>query len=159
MGGRVLRVVLGTLLLGSLLVGCEMGREAPEDAAPTPGSGQGRGAAQGEEEPEGNVIGDEVILVVDDETDVRVDCENREVMVSADRATVILDGDCGLVRATGRGSVVEVGSAEKIVLVGVDNEVSFARGDPEVINQGRNTSVHEGGQAQGRVATRTPDSL
>lgn len=149
MGGRVLKAVCGTVLLGSLLAGCTTDQDAPENVAPTPGAGQGQGAVHGQEEPEGNVITDEMILVVDDETDVRTDCENREVIVSADRATVILDGDCGLVRATGRGTVVEVGSAVKIILVGVDNEISFAGGDPEVINQGRNTLVHEGGQAQG----------
>lgn len=149
MGARVLKAMGGVVLLGSLLIGCGMGREASGGIDLPPEQGQGQGAAQDSTEPEGNLLTEEVILVIDDETDVRIDCANREVVVSADRATVVLDGDCGLVRATGRGSVVEVGSAEKIILAGVDNEISFAGGDPEVINQGRNTSVHEGGQAQG----------
>lgn len=140
--GRVLKGMGGVVLLGSLLVGCGMDQAAPEESAPSPEAGQGQETTTS---PEGNVIDDEVILVVDDETEVREDCEEREVVVSADRATVVLAGDCGVVRATGRGSVVEVGSAEKIVLVGVDNEITFAEGDPEVINQGRNTTVNAAG--------------
>ena len=143
--GRVLRGVGSVVLLGSLLVGCGMGRAAPEEIDPSPGAERDQGTAT---EPEGNVIDDEVILVVDDEADVREDCGDREVVVSADRATVVLAGDCGVVRATGRGSVVEVGSAEKIVLVGVDNEITFAEGDPEVINQGRNTTVNAAGDTE-----------
>nr|WP_087096958.1 DUF3060 domain-containing protein [Nocardiopsis sp. JB363] len=143
--GRVLRGMGGVVLLGSLLAGCGMGRAAPEETAPSPGAEQGQETAT---EPEGNVIDDEVILVVDDEADVRGDCDEREVVVSADRATVVLAGACGVVRATGRGSVVEVGSAEKIVLVGVDNEITFAEGDPEVINQGRNTTVNAAGDTE-----------
>ena len=143
--GRVLKGMGGVVLLGSLLAGCDMGRAAPEESAPSPEAGQGRETMT---EPQGNVIDDEVILVVDDEAHVREDCEEREVVVSADRATVVLAGDCGVVRATGRGSVIEVGSAEKIVLVGVDNEITFAEGDAEVINQGRNTTVNAAGDKE-----------
>lgn len=143
--GRVLKGIGGVALLGPLLAGCDVGRAAPEESAPSPEAGQGR---QTTSEPEGNVIDDEVILVVDDGADVREDCAEREVVVSADRATVVLSGDCGVVRATGRGSVVEVGSAEKIVLVGVDNEITFAEGEPEVINQGRNTTVSAAGDKE-----------
>ncbi|MEC3892090.1 MULTISPECIES: DUF3060 domain-containing protein [Nocardiopsis] len=153
MGGRVLRLVGGAALLGSLVVGCGVEQAAPDEV--DPGSGrthavdEGRGSTDEdrEREPEGNVVDDEVILVVDDEADVHEDCEHRKVVVSADNAKVVLDGECGLVRASGRGSVVEVGSAEKIVLVGVDNKVSFAGGDPVVVNHGRNTTVTEGGDA------------
>lgn len=144
--GRVLGVAGGAVLTGLLVAGCGLGldRDDLDEVAPTPDLGQ----EQEDEEPEGNVTDDEVIVVVDDGAEVHEDCANREVVVSADDALVVLDGACGLVRATGRNSVVEVGTAEKIVLVGVDNQVSFASGDPEVVNQGRNTTVSEGGTAQ-----------
>ncbi|MBR8743465.1 DUF3060 domain-containing protein [Nocardiopsis sp. MG754419] len=148
MTGRVLIGVGGVVLLGSLVAGCGADRDSPEEIDPAHGAEQGQGH-DAATEPEGNVIDDEVIRVVDDEADVRVDCAEREVVVTADRATVVLDGACGVVRATGRGSVVEIGSAEKIVLAGVDNEITFAEGDPEVINQGRNTTVNASGDAEG----------
>ena len=144
MVSRVLGLVGATVLTGLLVAGCgsDRGGGDPEEIEPTPDLGQ-----EPEEEPVDGVSNDDVIVVVDDGVEVHEDCANREVVVKADDAVVILDGDCGLVRATGRNSVVEVGTAEKIVLVGVDNQVSFATGDPEVINHGRNTTVSEGGTA------------
>lgn len=144
--GRVLGVAGGAVLSGLLVAGCGPGpgRGEPQDIEPTPELGQGVRA----EQPDANVTNDEVILVVDDGTRVHDDCANREVVVTADDAVVVLDGECALVRATGRNSVVEVGTADKIVLVGVDNQISFASGDPEVVNKGRNTTVSEGGTAQ-----------
>ncbi|MBB5489355.1 DUF3060 domain-containing protein [Nocardiopsis metallicus] len=125
------------------------GPRRPEEVEPGSDLGQGsRGEESGADAAEDNVVNDEVILVVDNGTQVHEDCANRKVVVSADDAVVVLDGPCGLVKATGRNSVVEVGAADKIVLVGVDNQVSFASGDPEVVNQGRNTTVSEGGSAQ-----------
>jgi hypothetical protein len=146
MAGRVLGVAGAVVLVGLLVAGCGLnpGREELEEVPPTPDLGQG----QKEEEPEASVSDDDVIVVADDGVEIHEDCAHREVVVSADDALVVLDGDCGLVRATGRNSVVQVGSAEKIVLVGVDNQISFASGDPEVVNQGRNTTVSEGGAAQ-----------
>jgi hypothetical protein len=143
---RVLGVAMGAVLTGLLVVGCGLGpdREDLDEVAPTPDLGHG----QEDEQPKGNVTNNEVIVVVDDGAEIHEECAHREVVVSADDALVVLDGDCGLVRATGRNSVVEVGAAEKIVLVGVDNQVSFASGDPEVVNQGRNTTVSEGGAAR-----------
>lgn len=145
MVSRVLGVAGGAVLAGLLVTGCGLGLDNDDldEVAPTPDLGQG----QEDEEPEGNVTNDELIMVVDDGAEIHADCADREVVVSADDAVVVLDGDCGLVRATGRNSVVEVGTAEKIVLVGVDNQVSFASGEPEVVNQGRNTTVSEGGAA------------
>ncbi|GAB3696372.1 DUF3060 domain-containing protein [Nocardiopsis oceani] len=146
MVARILQAAGGAVLLGSLLVGCGgTADDDPGEVAETPDLGE---AQEDRERPERNVTNDEVILVVDDGTDVHEDCENRKVVVSADDANVVLDGDCDLVRATGRGSVVEVGTAVKIVLAGVDNQISFASGEPEVINQGRNTTVGEGGSAE-----------
>ncbi|MFE1169304.1 DUF3060 domain-containing protein [Nocardiopsis sp. NPDC058789] len=144
MVSRVLGLVGAMVLTGLLVAGCgsDRGGGDPEEIEPTPDLGQ-----EPEEEPVDGVSNDDVIVVVDDGVEVHEDCANREVVVKADDAVVILDGDCGLVRATGRNSVVEVGTAEKIVLVGVDNQVSFATGDPEVINHGRNTTVSEGGTA------------
>ncbi|GHC87933.1 hypothetical protein GCM10007079_32500 [Nocardiopsis terrae] len=145
MVGRLLGAAGGAVLVGFLGAGCGFGpdRDEPVEVVHTPGPDQGRD----ERDPEVSVTNDEVIVIVEDGADVHDECANREVVVSADDATVVLDGECGLVRATGRGSVVEVGAAEKIVLVGVDNQVSFASGDPEVVNQGRNTTVSEGGTA------------
>ncbi|MEU3017050.1 MULTISPECIES: DUF3060 domain-containing protein [unclassified Nocardiopsis] len=144
MVGRVLGVAFTAVLTGLLVAGCGIARggEDPEEIEPTPDLGRGT-----DDDPVDSVSNDEVIVVVDDGAEVHEDCANREVVVKADDALVILDGDCGLVRATGRNSVVEVGTAEKIVLVGVDNQVSFASGDPEVVNHGRNTTVSEGGTA------------
>ncbi|MEE2038451.1 DUF3060 domain-containing protein [Nocardiopsis sp. CT-R113] len=141
-GGALVSASLST----ALLTGCGLafGQDGPDEpqGAPTP-----EGAAQEAVVPEHNVINDDVLIIVDDGAQVSEECGDREVVVSADDAVVVLDGDCGLVRATGRGSTVDVGSADKIVLVGVDNTVSFASGDPEVINHGRNTTVTEGGSA------------
>lgn len=144
MVGRVLSVAGVAVLAGLLVAGCGLDRDDLDEVAPTPDLGQ----EQENEEPEDNVTNDEVIVVVDDGAEIHEDCANREVVVSADDAVVVLDGACGLVRASGRNSVVEVGAAEKIVLVGVNNQISFASGDPEVVNQGRNTTVSEGGTAQ-----------
>jgi hypothetical protein len=148
MVGRVLGIAFVAVLTGLLVAGCglDRGGDDPEEIAPTPDVGQGP-----EDEPVDGVSNDQVIVVVDDGAEVHEDCANREVVVKADDAVVILDGDCGLVRATGRNSVVEVGTARKIVLVGVDNQISFASGDPEVINHGRNTTVSEGGTASPEV--------
>ena len=143
--------VLGAVLLALLLVGCESGSFLPdgegEEGADQHGAGE---APRQEQDPvEHNVIEDDVLVVVDDGSRVDGQCEGREVVVTADDAHVVLDGTCGMVRATGRGSTVEVGSADKIVLVGVDNTVSYSSGDPEVINRGRDTTVHQGGSAAG----------
>ncbi|GAB2499535.1 DUF3060 domain-containing protein [Nocardiopsis aegyptia] len=142
---RLLAATGGIVVLGSLLAGCGLaigGTEEAEGAAHRPGVGD-----RGEEEAERAVDDEYELVIVDNGAEVREDCANREVVVTADDAHVVLDGACGLVKATGRGTTVNVGSADKIVLVGVDNEVAFASGDPEVINHGRNTTVVEGGSA------------
>jgi hypothetical protein len=151
MVGRVLGSMGAVVLSGLLVAGCgaDLGRGEPEEAESDSDLGQeSQDEGSGVDAAEDNVVNDEVILVVDDGAQMHEDCADRKVVVSADDAVVVLDGSCGLVKASGRNSVVEVGSAEKIVLVGVDNQVSFASGDPEVVNQGRNTTVSEGGTAQ-----------
>lgn len=144
---RLLVVAGSGLLLASSLAGCGLafGDGGAEEPRGAPGA---REATEGVGAPDRNVINDEVLIIVDDGAELHEECGEREVVVSADDAVVVLDGSCGLVRATGRGSTIDVGSADKIVLVGVDNAVSFASGDPEVINHGRNTTVSEGGDAQ-----------
>ncbi|WP_116245244.1 DUF3060 domain-containing protein [Nocardiopsis sp. FIRDI 009] len=145
----------GVLLVGvSLLVGgCALGRGGAEVAG-----SPGVPAAPTGVDPSPGPVSDEDTLVVDDDgAEVHQDCDDREIVVSADDAVVVLDGPCGLVRATGRGTTVDVGSAERIVLVGVDNTISFASGEPEVINHGRNTSVVEGGVAS-ESSRRTVDA-
>lgn len=146
MFGRLLGIAGGAVLTGLLVTGCGSVSDSSDldEVVPTPDLGQ----EQEDEAAEENVTNDEVIVVSDDGAEIHEDCANREVVVTADDALVVLDGDCGLVKATGRNSVVEVGTAEKIVLVGVDNQISFASGEPEVVNQGRNTTVSEGGTAQ-----------
>lgn len=141
-GGALVSASLTTVLL----TGCGLAFGQDEADGP-PHHPTPEGAANEAVDPEHNVINDEILIIVDDGAEVSEECGDREVVVSADDAVVVLDGECGLVRATGRGSVVDVGSADKIVLVGVDNTVSFAGGDPEVINRGRNTTVTEGGTA------------
>lgn len=137
----------GGLLLTGLLPGCglALGHEDVEQPNGAPGT---EDASDEPAMPRHNVSTEDVLIVVDDGAEVSEDCGDREVVVTADDAVVVLHGACGLVRATGRGSTVDVGSADKIVLVGVDNRVSFASGEPEVINHGRNTTVAEGGTAQ-----------
>ncbi|RKS09753.1 DUF3060 family protein [Nocardiopsis sp. Huas11] len=142
---RLLAVTGGVFVLGSLLSGCGL---AIGEADGAEGATQGPSVAErGEQEPERAVDDEHELVIVDNGVQVHEDCANREVVVTADDAHVVLDGACGLVKATGRGTTVNVGSADKIVLVGVDNEVAFASGDPEVINHGRNTTVVEGGSA------------
>lgn len=145
---RLLVSVGAGLLATCLLSGCGLPLGSEEHVEPPSGAPGTGGAASEDEVPEHNVSNDEALIVVDDGAEVREDCGDREVVVTADDAVIVLHGDCGLVRATGRGSSVDVGSADKIVLVGVDNTVSFASGTPEVVNQGRNTTVAEGGNAQ-----------
>ncbi|MFV2197904.1 DUF3060 domain-containing protein [Nocardiopsis sp. LOL_012] len=133
----------GALLVGTVSVaGCALvgGGEGVDDA-PSPSMPQTAGTAS---EP---VADEDTLVVSDDGVELREPCDGREVVVTADDAEVVLDGACGSVRATGRGTTVDVGSADRIVLVGVDNVVSYASGDPEVINHGRGTSVVEGGVA------------
>jgi hypothetical protein len=143
-GGALVSASLATVLLTGC--GTAFGQEESAEPAvlPTPEEAAHEAAV-----PEHNVINEDVLIIVDDGAQVSEECGDREVVVTADDAVVVLDGDCGLVRATGRGSTVDVGSADKIVLVGVNNTVSFASGDPEVINHGRNTTVTEGGSADG----------
>ncbi|PDP88719.1 hypothetical protein CQJ94_02950 [Glycomyces fuscus] len=144
---RLLVAAGSGLLLTGLLPGCGLafGQEEVEPPKGAPGT---EDASDEPAMPRHNVSTQDMLIVVDDGAEVSEDCGDREVVVTADDAVVVLHGDCGLVRATGRGSTVDVGSADKIVLVGVDNRVSFASGEPEVINQGRNTTVAEGGTAQ-----------
>ncbi|WP_017607963.1 DUF3060 domain-containing protein [Nocardiopsis xinjiangensis] len=143
--------VIGTVLLAFLLAGCEPGSFLSDEEGEEGSDQHGAGEAPRQEQDsvERNVIEDDVLVVVDDGSQVGGQCEGREVVVTADDAQVVLDGTCGMVRAAGRGSTVEVGSADKIVLVGVDNTVSYGSGDPEVVNRGRDTTVHQGGSAAG----------
>lgn len=143
---RLLAVTSGAVLLAFSSAACEfsfLDQESGGEVAGGEGGG-GEGVA-----PEHNTSDDDVLLVVDDGSEVYDDCARREIVVTADDAVVVLDGPCGQVRAAGRGSTVDVGSADRIVLVGVDNKVSFAEGEPEIINRGRNTVVTRGGAAKG----------
>ena len=148
---RQLAVTSGAVLLTFFLGGCELsflesGQKSDNEAA---GADDIAGGGRDDTEPEHNTSNDDMLLVVDDGSEVYDDCGQREIVVTADDAVVVLDGSCGQVRAAGRGSTVDVGSADRIVLVGVDNRISFAEGDPEIINRGRNTTVTQGGAAKG----------
>lgn len=146
-----LATVIGAALLALLLIGCEPGSflSDGEGGESADQHGAGEAARQEQGPAEHNVVEDDVLVIVDDGSQVDRQCEGREVVVTADDARVVLDGTCGMVRATGRGSTIEVGAADKIVLVGVDNTVSYGSGDPEVVNRGRDTTVHQGGSAAG----------
>ncbi|MFJ9552687.1 DUF3060 domain-containing protein [Nocardiopsis sp. NPDC101807] len=143
-GGALVSASLATVLLTGC--GTAFGQDESDEPAvpPTP-----EDAAHEAAVPEHNVINEDVLIIVDDGAEVSEECGDREVVVTADDAVVVLDGDCGLVRATGRGSTVDVGSADKIVLVGVDNTVSFASGDPVDKTQARTTTVTVGGPPAG----------
>ena len=143
MRARLRTVACGAVLMGTVLTGCgpSLWREQVQGPGLPPG-------ADAVTIPEENIDTRDVLVVVDDGSRIHGECGGREVTVSADDAVVVLDGACGLVRASGRGSTVDVGSADKIVLVGVDNTVSFAGGEPTIVNQGRNTTVTEGGAAR-----------
>lgn len=146
-----LATLIGAALLALLLIGCEPGPLMSEgeggESADQPGAGEAPRQEQGSVEH--NVVEDDVLVIADDGSQVDRQCQGREVVVTADDARVVLDGTCSMVRATGRGSTIEVGVADKIVLVGVDNTVSYSSGDPEVVNRGRDTTVHQGGSAAG----------
>lgn len=147
---RLLTATGGAVALTFFLVGCESSFLGPDQESGNEATGAG-GIADGSgehTEPEHNTSNDDMLLVVDDGSEVRDDCAHREIVVTADDAVVVLDGSCEQVRATGRRSTVDVGSADRIVLVGVDNRVSFIEGDPEVVNRGRNTTVTQGGTAK-----------
>ncbi|WP_017615909.1 DUF3060 domain-containing protein [Nocardiopsis salina] len=144
-----LATVGGVVLLALLVAGCETGTSASdgEDGGSADQHGGEAPRHEPDQQVDRNVVEDDVLVIVDDGSQVHGRCADREVVVTADDAEVVLDGPCGVVRATGRGSSVEVGSAEKIVLVGVDNTVSYTSGEPEVINRGRDTIVDQGGAA------------
>lgn len=142
---------VGAVLLAFLLIGCEPGSFLPDEEGDEGADQHGAGEAPRQEQDavEHNAVEDDVLVIADDGSQVDGQCEGREVVVTADDAQVVLDGTCGMVRAAGRGSTVEVGSADKIVLVGVDNTVAYSSGDPEVVNRGRDTTVHQRGSAAG----------
>lgn len=146
-----LAIAGGAVLFALSLLGCEPGSflAGGEEGQGAGQRGAGEAPRQEQDPAEHNVAEDDVLIIVDDGSQVNGECEGREVVVTADDARVVLDGTCGMVRAAGRRSTVEVGSADKIVLVGVDNTVSYSSGDPEVVNRGRDTTVHQGGSAAG----------
>src|SRR5699024_8422117 len=147
---RLLTATGGAVALTFFLVGCESSFLGPDQESGNEATGAG-GIADGSgerTEPEHNTSNDDMLLVVDDGSEGYDDCARREIVGTAEHAVVLSHGACEQVRATGRRSTVDVGSADRIVLVGVDTSASFIEGDPEVVNRGRHTTVTQGGTAK-----------
>lgn len=102
----------------------------------TPGSSDG-----------GALVTDELINVATDGGTVTQDCGGRSANVVASGATVTLNGSCALVTIAGSGNQVSVGSATEVSLLGSDNTVHYASGDPVVTDLGSGNVVEEGGDA------------
>jgi hypothetical protein len=51
------------------------------------------------------------------------ECEDRDVEVKDDGATVILTGHCGVVNVTGSGTTVNIVDADSVLVTGLDNTI------------------------------------
>ncbi|WP_017571817.1 DUF3060 domain-containing protein [Nocardiopsis halotolerans] len=75
-------------------------------------------------------------------------CEDgQNVNVTASDMEVVLNGGCGEVSVLGSGLTVHVGTADSIHVVGSDNTVHHAEGEPTVTDIGANNDISAGGDA------------
>jgi hypothetical protein len=51
------------------------------------------------------------------------ECEDRDVEVKDDAATVVLSGHCGVVNVTGSGTTVNIVDADSVIVTGLDNTI------------------------------------
>ncbi|SFQ76281.1 Protein of unknown function [Amycolatopsis rubida] len=68
-------------------------------------------------------------------------------MISANSVHATLNGSCALVKVEGNASIIEVGSAQKIVTTGAGSIVRYASGQPRVLNKGGGGVITQGGSA------------
>jgi len=153
------------------LTGCSVGIPGTEQEINVDPDGVSVGSEDGEISVDsdgdvtvGNENGDVTIgegggVTIDSETgalniasvegSVTEDCEDRDVNVTASGAEVVLNGRCGAVTVTGNDLTVHLGVADSIRVMGADNAVHHAEGEPDVTDIGINNTVSAGGDAQG----------
>ncbi|TDQ48548.1 DUF3060 domain-containing protein [Actinorugispora endophytica] len=162
MRSRILAVAGTTVLVTAMAAGCGGGIDLRdengagisigEDGDVSVGDGDTEIGISGEEGSPGAadggaVVTDELVNVASDGGTVTEDCGGRDANVAADNATVTLNGACGLVTVLGNGNQVSVGEAAQVNVMGSDNTVRYASGEPNVTNLGSNNTVESGGDA------------
>ncbi|QOS57844.1 DUF3060 domain-containing protein [Thermobifida fusca] len=95
----------------------------------------------------GALVTDELITIATDGGTVDQECGGRSVNVVANSATVALTGSCALLTITGSDNQVSVESATEVSVLGSNNTVRYASGDPVVTDLGSGNSVEPGGSS------------
>jgi len=97
----------------------------------------------------------QVIAIHDNGVKKDLDCNGLDVMVAGNDARLRLRGDCKRVTVTGNDNTVTVDGAERLEVLGNENEVTWARGvgadAPRVSNVGNRNSVRQAGAKVLRV--------
>ncbi|MDT0327914.1 DUF3060 domain-containing protein [Nocardiopsis lambiniae] len=134
------------------LTGCSFSLPGGQEVGVDPdGVSVGEGDNEVSVDGEGGVNiglgGDDVLTIASGQGDVTEDCEGRAVNVVAERTRVVLNGSCTTVTVTGSDLDVHIGSVESVHIVGTDNTVHHASGEPTVTDLGSGNSVSPGGDA------------
>lgn len=73
-----------------------------------------------------------------------VACNDRTINISGVSNSVTITGHCSTVQVSGIENTVTVDSADKIVMSGMDNHVTYHSGTPDIPNPGRSNTVSRG---------------
>lgn len=73
-----------------------------------------------------------------------IDCADRVASVSGVDNQVVLTGHCSRVDVSGVRNTVRIEESDAIVVSGMDNEVTFRSGDPELSRSGLGNSLEMG---------------
>ncbi|WP_306371084.1 DUF3060 domain-containing protein [Nocardiopsis sp. CC223A] len=130
------------------LTGCSFSLPGGQDVSVDPDgvnidNGDGEVSVDGEGGV--GVGGDEVLNVTGG--DLTEDCLGRAVNIASEDAEIVLNGACTTVTVAGSNLTVHIGSADSIHVIGADNTVYHASGDPDVTDLGGGNSVSSGGDA------------
>jgi len=154
--------ILATAGLTALLAaGCGSGEPAAAPASPAapPSAGQppagqqstpggSSPAADVEEADTQDIQGQgEPLTIGQDGAALTDNCKSRKVLVTASNVQVTLNGACALLKVTGNGSVINIGSAQKIITTGGGTIVRYATGNPRIVNKGGGSVITQGGTA------------
>ncbi|WP_020658601.1 DUF3060 domain-containing protein [Amycolatopsis benzoatilytica] len=148
--------ILATAGLTALLAaGCGSGEPAATPQPPAaPAAGQqstpggSSPAADTEEADTQEIQGQgEPLIVSEDGTSLTDNCKSRKVLVTASNVQLTLNGPCALLTVNGNGSVINIGSAQKIVTTGGGIVVRYASGSPRIVNKGGASVITQGGTA------------